>query len=96
MPNEQISEPLLKENGLAAVVAKVPELKAVASELFGRASVETAMDPEIPDAQYVVVSVQTAGDPREVADRRREWYRRTEALLGEDCDKVQLLIDITR
>ena len=80
--------------GLAAVFARVVQLRAIASELFGDVEVEVVADPEIEDSHYVVFSVVTSGEPREVADRRNEWYRRTDAVLGDNCGKVQLLIDI--
>ena len=85
----------LHENcGLSTVMSSIPALTAIAAELFGKSRIEVTPDPELEDTQYVVVSVVASGSPREVADCRREWYRRTDAILGENCDKVQLLIDI--
>ena len=79
---------------LNPVSSKADELCAIARELFGEATTEIAIDPEIEDLHFLVISVRTSGEPREVANRRREWHRRTSPLLGEDCGKVQLLIDI--
>lgn len=80
---------------LNAVSSKAEELRGIARELFGEATMEFAADPEIADLHYLVISVRTSGEPREVANRRRKWHQRTASLLGEDCGKVQLLIDIT-
>lgn len=92
----KFADHLRKRVGLAFVVSKLVELRRIASELFEETHVEISCDPEIEDRHYVVFSVLSAGTPRDVANLRREWYRRTDAVLGDDCDKVQLLIDSSR
>jgi hypothetical protein len=92
---EKIMESSERKAELALIATNADRLTAIASELFGRTTVEVRPDPEIEDSHYVVFSVETSGDPREVANRRREWYRRTATILGDHCGKVQLLIDIT-
>ena len=80
---------------LASVVGRIPYLRAIASELFlGDIGFEVEEDPEIPGRQCVTVSVELKADLDEVAKRRREWYNHISALLGQDCELVQLIVTV--
>jgi len=92
---KQFLETFRRKTELAVIAMNVEPLAAISNELFGATRVEIVPDPEIEDSYSVVFSVETSGDPREVANRRREWYKRIEPILGENCGQVQLLIDIT-
>jgi hypothetical protein len=81
------------ESKLRLISSLVPQLRAMASELFGSATVDFETDPEIPDAHYIVFRVRASGDIPEIAARRLEWYRRTQPLLQENADLVRLDID---
>jgi len=80
---------------LAAVVGRIPYLRAFASELFlGDIGFEIEEDPEIPERYCVTVSVEITADLEEVAKRRREWYNLVSGLLGKDCELVQLIVNV--
>jgi len=80
---------------LAAVVGRIPYLRAIASELFlGDIVFEIEEDPEIPGRHCVTVSVEITADLEEVAKRRREWYNHVSGLLGQDCELVQLIVNV--
>lgn len=80
---------------LATVVGKLPQLQAIASELFlGEISVAMEDDPEIEGKQYVVIQVQERQPIEWIAARRKEWYHLTHKLLGQDCEFVQLAITV--
>jgi len=79
----------------ANIASSMPALRAIIEELFpGQMSVEFDSDPEIPDCQYIVFNVTTAGGIKEIAARRGEWHRRSSAILADDSDKVRLLIAV--
>ena len=90
----EIVETAKGKTDLSFVVENAEKLSSIADELFDETHVEVRPDPEMEEAHYVVFSVKTSGEPREVADRRREWHKRTAAVLGDHRGKVQLLIDI--
>jgi hypothetical protein len=69
-------------------------LEAISRELFDSVSVERESDPELPGLDTLVFNVTAHGNVAEVAERRQEWHRRTQAVLGEECERVQLAIDI--
>jgi len=80
---------------LAAVVGRIPYLRAIASELFlGEIGFEIEEDPEISGRLCVTVSVEITADLEEVAKRRREWYNHVTGLLGQDCELVQLIVNV--
>jgi len=86
---------LKKQAQHVKVVTQIPLLRAIAAELFfGPIDVEFQTDPEIADAHAIVFNVQAAGDLKEIAGLRSAWYARTFELLGVNCDKVRLSIDI--
>jgi hypothetical protein len=86
----------LSQTKLAAVIEKIPELRAVLSELFlGSIDVGIEGDPEIPDKQYVVFVVHAEGEVKEIAKRRREWYNHTSGLLGCEAELVQLVVTVS-
>lgn len=75
-------------------MSQMEVLHTIAQELFDSVIVENETDPEIPDLKTTTFVVTARGDVSEIAARRREWHRRTQRVLGDACDKVQLLIDI--
>jgi hypothetical protein len=86
---------LKKQAQYVTVVTQIPLLRAIAEELFlGPIEVAFQVDPEIADAHSIVFNVKAAGDLKEIASLRSAWYARTFGLLGANCDKVRLSIDI--
>jgi hypothetical protein len=87
-------ESLLKrEAQLDVAIGKIPQLEAIACELFpGRVAIAIEEDPEIDDKRYVVVQVEATEPIEEVATRRKQWYNRTHQLLGPECELVQLAV----
>ncbi len=80
----------------AAVVAKTPELRALAEEIFAAPIiVEIEDDPEISDKQYVVLTVETNESLEKIARQRDEWYQRTYGVLENHCEFVQLVVNVT-
>lgn len=86
----------LKKNARLAIAAgKSPQLLAIASELFvGDISIEIEDDPEIEGKRYLVISVECDLPTEEVAKRRKKWYSVTNALLGRECELVQLSVTV--
>lgn len=78
---------------LLQVVELLPELQAIANEYFEVESVEFLADPE-EEFYYIDICVRGMGTPRELADRRLQWHRRTDDLLGENFDLVRLVISV--
>jgi len=77
------------------VTSTVPSLKNIAEELFiGEIDIEFETDPEIDDCHYVTFNVSVKGDPAKASSLRSEWYRKTSKILGDNCDKVRLVISI--
>ena len=71
-----------------------PEILRITEELFGSpASLVVETDPELPDVRYAAFQTAASGSLEEVSRLRHEWYDRTAALLGDDCEKITLLID---
>jgi hypothetical protein len=84
---------ILPHDRLAAVMDKAPQLTQIAADLFAsKVEVEVEEDPEIEGRRYVVFSVETKEGITEVANRRREWFRLTGALLGIDEELVHLFV----
>ncbi|HUE72031.1 MAG TPA: hypothetical protein VMP01_14180 [Pirellulaceae bacterium] len=80
---------------IAAVIDKIPQLHAIASELFlGPVTMEVEEDPEIPGRQCVTISVEVSADLQDVANRRMEWYNHLDKLLGEECELVQIIVNV--
>jgi hypothetical protein len=74
----------------------IPNVETISRELFDSVAIEHEADPEIPGLNTIVFYVTARGDVAEVAARRREWHRRTQAILGDGCEQVQLAIDIQK
>jgi hypothetical protein len=72
----------------------IPDVETISRELFDSVAIEREADPEIPGLNTTVFHVTARGDVAEVAARRREWHQRTQAILGDECERVQLAIDI--
>ena len=71
-----------------------PEILRITEELFGGpASVVIEEDPELPDLRYAVFETAARGSLADVSRLRHEWYDRMAALLGDECEKISLLID---
>jgi hypothetical protein len=82
------------EGRLASVVAAIPQLRAVASELFpGHVDISVENDADLGQ-HYVVVSVEAKATLPQIATLRREWYNRTEVLLGTECELVRLIVAV--
>lgn len=80
-----------REVKFAAELSELPELRAIAGELFvGEIRIETESDPEIADCEYIVFNVSAPAD--EASSLRKEWYRRTQHILKQCGDKVRLSI----
>lgn len=79
---------------LAAAYGKLPELKLIAGELFGRSVAELRSDPEIGGLQTIVITASFEGTSEESRPLRREWHRRIHGVVGEAAANVQLLIDL--
>lgn len=79
---------------LAVVIGKLWELKAISKELFDSVQVEFEVDPEVQDSCFLVFNVTAKGEIKEIADRRKEWHRRTHGFLGSDFGLVRLMIDV--
>jgi hypothetical protein len=91
----ELRSSLKNQMQLVAVVGRMIALRAIAAELFlGDIQVNLECDPEIENAMCVVFRVQADGELSEIAERRREWYRRTFGLLGLSSSKLRLSIDI--
>ena len=75
------------EERLAAILPRIPEIKALVAELFpGSIEVEIEEDPEIDGRRYLVFRVETRESVPVVSARRGTWYHMKGNLLGDDCD----------
>ena len=69
------------------------DVKRVTEELFpGPFSCHDEFDPEYPGDTYVVVSVESTGEMREVVRRQREWHERIRGLSPDLFGKLRLSI----
>ena len=69
------------------------DVKQITEELFpGPFSCNDEFDPEYPDDTYVVISVESTGDMREIVRRQREWHQRIRALSPDLFGKLRLSI----
>lgn len=92
---KQFLDAMKKQVQWVVVVGKIPALRAIASELFiGTIQIEFDTDPEIPNYHYVVFNVTLSDNAPDLASLRREWYRKTQNVLKENCDKVRLSLSI--
>ena len=75
-----------------AALETLRKIISVTTEIFGDdVQVKETCEPEFPDERYVVFSVATRGNPREVVAQEAEWIRRVGAL-GTDWDAFRLAI----
>ena len=73
--------------------ALMSDVRQITEELFpGSFSCNEESDPEYPDDTYVVISVESTGDIREVVRRRREWHEPIRALSPDLFGKLRLSI----
>lgn len=80
--------------GVLGIEDAFPEILRITEELFGApASVVVETDPEMPDVRYAVFEAVARGCLEEISRLRHEWYDRTEARLGDRCEKITLSID---
>lgn len=79
----------------SGIAEKLPVLAEIAATLFpAPVTVAIESDPEIDGEEYFTFEVVLRDAAIDPLDLRREWYRRTAMVLGKDCDKVRLSIDI--
>jgi hypothetical protein len=77
-------------SGLSAFMSDV---KQITQELFpGPCSCSDESDPEYPNDTYVVVSVESTGDMRDIVRRRCAWHERIRTLSPDLFGKVRLSI----
>jgi hypothetical protein len=92
---KQFLDAMKKQVQWVVVVGKIPALRAIASDLFiGTIEIEFDTDPEIPHYHYVVFNVTLSDNAPDLSSLRREWYRKTQNVLKENCDKVRLSLSI--
>jgi hypothetical protein len=83
-------------SGLAAVVGKIPELRALVEEIFAApVTVEVEEDHEIADKWYFVLTVTTAESHEKISEHRHQWYRRSYPILKDQCEFVVLDVNVT-
>lgn len=71
-------------------------LKAATLEFFEDAeSVKLVDDPEIPDSQYVTITVKANCSPKEAVALRQQWRQRIEEQFGADADRIHLALEIS-
>jgi len=77
----------------AGLSAWMPDVKRITQELFpGPFLCDDEFDPEYPVDTYVVVSVESTGEMRELVRRQREWHERIRALSPNLFGKLRLSI----
>jgi len=78
---------------MTSLSAWMSDVKQITEELFpGPFSCSDEFDPEYPDDTYVVISVESTGDMRDVVRRRCEWHERIRALSPDLFGKLRLSI----
>ena len=61
-----------------------PQVIDVSADLFpGPLKAYWEADPDLPNEQFLVVTVQASGQPRQLVARRREWHRRVSKSLPD-------------
>jgi hypothetical protein len=81
------------ESSVSSLSAWMSDVKQITEELFpGPFSCSDESDPEYPDNTYVVVSVESTGDMRDVVRRRCAWHERIRALSPDLFGKFRLSI----
>jgi len=69
------------------------DVQQITAELFpGTFSYEEEFDPEYPGDTYVVISVESPGDMRDVIRRQCEWHERIRGLSPDLSRKLRLSI----
>lgn len=87
-------EELRNSAEMALVMSTLYKIQSQTIELFDSLTVELSEDPEAGTWSFVVTA-DAVGEPREIADRRRDWFRRTYGILGDCCHRVQLVVNVT-
>ena len=73
--------------------AWMSDIKRITEDLFpGSFSCSHESDPEYPDDTYVVISVESTGDIRELVRRRCQWHDRIRVLAPELFGRLRLSI----
>jgi hypothetical protein len=69
------------------------DVTKITQEIFpGKCEFTVECDPEYPDDTYVVVNVETSGDPKDLVARSGQWHERI-GRLSDDCfDNLRLSI----
>ncbi|HET6882024.1 MAG TPA: hypothetical protein VFI31_17790 [Pirellulales bacterium] len=72
-------------NGRKPAAAIIPPevIDASASLFPGPLEAHWENDPELPNQQFLVVTVHASGQPRQLVERRREWHRRVSKSLPD-------------
>ena len=77
----------------AKSIANLSDVVRMTQELFsGQVSTEVMSDPESPSESWVVLSVETTGDPKELVKRRCEWHERLARQFPECVRNLRLSI----
>src|SRR5687768_13503122 len=73
-------ESRLSENGAtvsetADLSSRIADVREVTQRLFpGKCEFTSEFDPEYLDERYVVVNVESSGNPQDIVDRTCEWH----------------------
>jgi hypothetical protein len=72
---------------------RILDLCSVTQEMFGCVpTFEVIFDPEEPEFQFVVVTVEYSGDAREVIERQIQWHERVRGLTAGSSGMLRLSV----
>jgi hypothetical protein len=72
---------------------KLAEVLEVTQKMFsGQPTIELACDPEEPDSKFVVITVTSKGNAREIVEQRLEWHERVARLEAGNSGQLRLSV----
>ena len=90
---QQLAVGVRRGSSPSSLSAWMSDVKQITEELFpGAFSCSDESDPEYPDDTYVVISVESTGDIREIVRRQCEWHERVRSLAPDLFGKLRLAI----
>ncbi len=72
---------------------KIADVVAITQEIFDCApDLEIMHDPEYPDCNFLVLTVEFRGGPADLLQKRLDWHSRKRSVLSGDVGNLRLSV----
>jgi hypothetical protein len=89
----RLQQSLDKSGEVFDLTSVIDDVRKITQEIFpGKCEFTHEYDYEYPEDQYVVVNVESSGEPKELVDRSCAWHKRIGELSVDLSDKLRLSI----